>query len=1018
MSCSLQMDTFLEQLKALCAAYPTRAKWVFVPTHAIGRTFGDRLVLEGTDWANLRFVTPLDIALRMGAPFLVERGIDPSEEAVGPALMMRLLLDLPLDSGYFRKLADHPTLAEALWTTIRELRMAGIKAHQISSGSFDSAAKHAEMVALLSAYEGFLEDQRCADMATVYQEALKHPDWSPIKPEDCWTELPDANWNPLQRALLGVMTGERVTPRTLNLPGVSVPRRLLSQGTERLTSDIGANPLAFLMAPPASNSVPGINVFHAGGREAEIEEVFRRILASGVSLDQVEIACASDAHVSLVWEKALRHDWPLTLGPGIPATFTRPGRALLSLCDWIETDFSAIHLRRVLQSGDVSVEETEGFTAGQIARVLAQAEAGWGRATYELAIDRLCRDYEARANIPEATDLDRSYAQNKARQTGQIRDWLIDLVNSVPTPGSDGLVALQAVVTSALEYIDRRAARSNALDHRAAAALREHIGELRALGAFSCALSGALRFVRERVQSLTVASERPRPGHLYVSRLAHAGYSGRSHLFVVGLEEGRVFSTATEDPILLDAERAGISPDLRLSTDRVDEAVYGVLCRLAVCGAEVTFSYSCRDTREFRETYASWLMLQAFRLKQSDATLPYRAMRSALGEPQSTVPLVRESALSSIGWWLRSVVGSGERGATVLSEAFPELGRGRLSDELRGTADFTEFDGWVPDAGADLDPCDPMNAYSVTELEKAAECPFRFFLKRGLGLRSLDERERDKDVWLDPLTRGSELHAIYEALLRRSQDENRRPNEGDRTWLLALARERLDQLQDEAPAPTVEILEHETKNFLSDVELFFDAEVKPRSSTPVGLEVSFGRTLHRDEDPLARSAPVEIPLGDGLRVKIAGRIDRIDKVGKASFEVIDYKTGGYWKDQWTGVFACGTRLQHALYGLAATELLKSRYDKPKVTAGVYYFASHKGRHERVRIPAPPPKAINAVLTDLRAVILAGQFTRTPDQDNCRYCDYAAACGGDVNIQASGKLDDLHFPAFRRLAAHE
>src|SRR5437763_16176119 len=105
------MDPFLEQLRCLCTIHPTRAKWVFVPTHAIGRTLGDRLVLEGTDWANLRFVTPLDIALLMGAPFLVERGIDPSEAELGPAPMMRLLLDLPQGCGYFRPLAGHPTLA-------------------------------------------------------------------------------------------------------------------------------------------------------------------------------------------------------------------------------------------------------------------------------------------------------------------------------------------------------------------------------------------------------------------------------------------------------------------------------------------------------------------------------------------------------------------------------------------------------------------------------------------------------------------------------------------------------------------------------------------------------------------------------------------------------------------------------------------------------------------------------------------------------------------------------------------
>ena len=44
--------------------------------------------------------------------------------------------------------------------------------------------------------------------------------------------------------------------------------------------------------------------------------------------------------MALIWEKALRHDWPVTLGSGIPACQTRPGRALRGLCDWVETDFA------------------------------------------------------------------------------------------------------------------------------------------------------------------------------------------------------------------------------------------------------------------------------------------------------------------------------------------------------------------------------------------------------------------------------------------------------------------------------------------------------------------------------------------------------------------------------------------------------------------------------------------------------------------------------------------------------
>jgi len=154
------MAPFVQQLASLCRAQATRCKWVFVPTHAIGLTLGERIALEGTNWLNLRFVTPLDIALRMGATFLVERGIDPSEEGLGPALMMRLLLDLPLERAYFRPLADHPTMAQALWTTVRELRMAGVRAEALKPEVFSSPAKRAELVALLSAYERFLDQQK------------------------------------------------------------------------------------------------------------------------------------------------------------------------------------------------------------------------------------------------------------------------------------------------------------------------------------------------------------------------------------------------------------------------------------------------------------------------------------------------------------------------------------------------------------------------------------------------------------------------------------------------------------------------------------------------------------------------------------------------------------------------------------------------------------------------------------------------------------------------------------------
>ena len=147
-------------------------------------------------------------------------------------------------------------------------------------------------------------------------------------------------------------------------------------------------------------------------------------------------------------------------------------------------------------------------------------------------------------------------------------------------------------------------------------------------------------------------------------------------------------------------------------------------------------------------------------------------------------------------------------------------------------------------------------------------------------------------------------------------------------------------------------------------------------------------------------------LATASRSRIAGRIDRINEVGAATFEVLDYKTGGYWRDSWKGVFAGGRRLQHALYGLAALELLKTRHKKPKVRGGVYYFSSHKGRGERVRIEAPALASVGAVLADLREVITSGHFTRTSGRGRlqvlrlCRRVWRQSECpGGD---QAGGR----------------
>ncbi len=85
----------------------------------------------------------------------------------------------------------------------------------------------------------------------------------------------------------------------------------------------------------------------------------------------------------------------------------------------------------------------------------------------------------------------------------------------------------------------------------------------------------------------------------------------------------------------------------------------------------------------------------------------------------------------------------------------------------------------------------------------------------------------------------------------------------------------------------------------------------------------------------------------GKRVRLRGRIDRIDRLADGGYEVTDYKTGGFWRPSWTGWFGGGRQLQHALYALAAVELLRATDPGARVAASGYYFPTVKGGGERV-----------------------------------------------------------------------
>jgi ATP-dependent helicase/nuclease subunit B len=760
-----------------------------------------------------------------------------------------------------------------------------------------------------------------------------------------------------------------------------------------------------------------LQLFRAGGREAEVEEVFRRIAAAGMALDQVEIACPTADDAALVWEKAQRYEWPATVRPGVPVTFTRPGRALVAFCDWVTGGLAAGGLRRMLQSGDIRIDLEDGPTAGQAARLLARSEATWGRATYSAALTLLAEASRERAGDSESTDESRKRYAERGAQAERLKAWIADLLALVPEQAP---APLARWLDAAITFVKSFARKASELDGEAAVALAEALAELHVLGDLARSPAEALALIRSRLDGLSVGGDRARPGHLYVTTLSEAGYAGRPHTFVMGLEEGRVFPALVEDPVLLDGEREGIAPALRTSGDRVSEALYRVVSRLGSLGGRVCLSFSCRDLRQSRATFPSWVILQAMRVLKPGEDWTYERLAEELGEPVSAVPARADQALGDAGWWLAGLRHADPSAVTAILAAFPALAAGETAEAARESAEFTSFDGFVPEAGPRLDPRVSGAVMSPTSLEDLAKCPFRHFLQRGLGLDAVEDAEPDPDVWLNPLTRGSLLHGLYATFLRELRDRKEKPDPGRHgPRLRQLGNEALGAHRQLVPPPSTEVYAREVGAFLTDLDLFLKFESEEQSREWMGFEVSFGAGSAEGE-PLARSEPITLDLGAGLRFKLRGRIDRIDRLPDGSYEAMDYKTGAaFLPGGLDATFAGGRQLQHALYALVATELLRAKDPSARV-AGSYYFPTVRGGRERVVRPAGSQARVTDVLRDLFDVLAAGAFIHSADEGDCRFCDFGRACGSRAAERAARKIADpanAALAAYTRLAQH-
>ncbi len=246
--------------------------------------------------------------------------------------------------------------------------------------------------------------------------------------------------------------------------------------------------------------------------------------------------------------------------------------------------------------------------------------------------------------------------------------------------------------------------------------------------------------------------------------------------------------------------------------------------------------------------------------------------------------------------------------------------------------------------------------WSTSQLETYATCPYKFFMKNVLKIEPLGDIALETDY----RRRGSLLHrALGELHARLTQLDAgvRQPSQHDaeafQTALAAAIEAAREQFAGFGIEGVLnELLVEDVKKWTASYHQqhqAYDQESQhfDQALTPAYFELRFGKpSRHADDDEAADSTdePFVLDLGDGLTIRIGGRIDRVDtgRVGNTTvFQIIDYKSSGTFTMN-AEKLNDGRQLQPAVYAMAAAEILSTDQEQAIALKSGYWLVQQRG----------------------------------------------------------------------------
>ena len=952
--------------------------------------------------ANLRFFTPVDlaIAIRGPAPTLPRQPLPDGADA----LLLDGIMQEARSNGVLRRLDPAVQgVADAVSSTLTDLREAAVTAEHLGKAlQREDEDKLHDLYAIFGEYEQQIGSY--LDRTSLYEDALdpRTPDsnvrdalgGAPLVILGLY-DAPSVQLQLFHRcAQVGDVQVVVVAPANQDFAFAhQFVRDLVGLGAEHATVDDEANPTA-----------PDIErrYFSAPSRQAEAEEIVRRALAlareHGVAFNDMAILHRLDSAADDLIAAALhRAEVPVYRSAGRSIRHTAHGRAALALLEILLQNPKRHELMEFIASPALAPRIPPGHRPMSALWERHSKQAGmvqgWDRSLAQLAdhIDHLHRRERSTHEIGTAEEFRDvlEHLRNATTSAAELHtwrqyvDWYVALLDTYFAPASTGPDVL-SLIRDRVQALGQLDTVGTAVSHQ------------RFLAAASRAIRRAV--INDR-GALTDG--------IFLGNVSTARSLRFRAVFVAECAE-RIFPPLIrQDPLLLDGERERLNrrlphAPLPLKRDRQQEE--RMLFQLVEQSAteHLSLSWARRTNSTGAPKLPSALLLQSIprmtdelgRVDKLEAEgvilrLPAR-LAGAAPSPTAITSGNWDSAVHALDAsdfrlaLLEATVNGSPR--TVLSHLWDGYTRYDRAREGRNGEQFSAWDGVV---GADVIARDSLDkTLSPTALETYASCPYRYYLRHVLRIGAVTEP--GTALAMSPLDRGSMVHRILERWIQTALAD-------DREWADFLQdNERLEAIAESE-------FEREQNGGLSGLPATWSivqAEIRADLRELVRIERQRAANGYRPRAAELAIEDVPIRVGDGTTLRFRGQIDRVDE-GPDGLIAVDYKTGRASRE--ASEYRSGAALQLPVYlqGVA-----KHFNVDPASVAAEYWYATRRGSFSRSTIRGAD------VLTDpdledafhtITDGILTGRFFPFPGErrgdrkrPNCTYCDYSAVCSTDVD----------------------